>query len=607
MVTLRSMLFPSRAALVMVAALCVPALGAPLAAMAQSTVSSSESVEAALGLTRAQRVSVQRHLTELGFDVGAADGIFGPRTRAGIGKWQSSRGETATGYLDASAVDTLFEASDARPPEPRRQMTRAAVELLSEALSFARRVENAYSRAQALSAIANAQASAGDTHGATQTIAETVSTIEGIERALAQARALGAVAEAQASAGDIAGALARARGIGDAPSQAEALGGIARAQASAGDTRDATRTISEALSVTRRSRRALSHVRALGSIVEAQASAGDTGGAAQTISEALSIARGIERAFARAAALSHIAKAQATAGDVNGALTTARSIERDRALHRAWAFSAIAEAQVNAGDTRGAAHTVSEGLSSARTIDDARSRATALSHIAGPQASAGDIEGAVDIARSIGDASARARALSGIAKAQASAGDTKVAVNTARSIEDAFHRSAALIGIAEAQMQGTIARANTSTDTTRRADESNSERPVDSNGPATRQEFWGAYVPGQTTPSTKRVIYPYDVFGISWNFRSPETALDAAAKRCRERSAHNCGDGQSVTFSSAADDSGYHLKSRCLTAWVWADPGLSGLNQTSWTSGVELPEPFRTIQVAEKKTACNER
>ena len=51
-----------------------------------SPVSSSsvESVEKALGLTRAQRTLVQRGLTALKFDAEPADGVFGPRTRTAI-------------------------------------------------------------------------------------------------------------------------------------------------------------------------------------------------------------------------------------------------------------------------------------------------------------------------------------------------------------------------------------------------------------------------------------------------------------------------------------------------------------------------------------------
>ena len=71
-------------------------------------------VEAALRLTRAEQASIQSGLTALGFDVGAPDGVFGPRTRAGIRNWQASRGKAATGYLNARASRTLRMLSEAR-------------------------------------------------------------------------------------------------------------------------------------------------------------------------------------------------------------------------------------------------------------------------------------------------------------------------------------------------------------------------------------------------------------------------------------------------------------------------------------------------------------
>ncbi len=64
-------------------------------------------VEEGLGLDRAARQEVQRGLRSAGFDPGGADGMFGPRTRAAIRRWQSSRGSRATGYLDGSSVAAL--------------------------------------------------------------------------------------------------------------------------------------------------------------------------------------------------------------------------------------------------------------------------------------------------------------------------------------------------------------------------------------------------------------------------------------------------------------------------------------------------------------------
>lgn len=38
-------------------------------------------------LTREERVLLQQTLSDLGFDIGPADGVFGPRTRAVIHEW----------------------------------------------------------------------------------------------------------------------------------------------------------------------------------------------------------------------------------------------------------------------------------------------------------------------------------------------------------------------------------------------------------------------------------------------------------------------------------------------------------------------------------------
>ena len=64
--------------------------------------------ERLLGMTDTQRGLVQRGLTELlPFE---PNGFFGSHTRAAIRKWQASRGELVTGYLDADAAKTLIAA-----------------------------------------------------------------------------------------------------------------------------------------------------------------------------------------------------------------------------------------------------------------------------------------------------------------------------------------------------------------------------------------------------------------------------------------------------------------------------------------------------------------
>ena len=72
-------------------------------------------VEEGLALDRAARRQIQQGLEAGGFDPGGADGLFGPRTRAAIRRWQQSRGGRATGYLDDAAVAALRSAAASRP------------------------------------------------------------------------------------------------------------------------------------------------------------------------------------------------------------------------------------------------------------------------------------------------------------------------------------------------------------------------------------------------------------------------------------------------------------------------------------------------------------
>ena len=57
-------------------------------------------IEAALSLDRPTRRLIQQGLSNEGFDAGALDGLFGPRTRAAIRAWQAAREQAETGYLD---------------------------------------------------------------------------------------------------------------------------------------------------------------------------------------------------------------------------------------------------------------------------------------------------------------------------------------------------------------------------------------------------------------------------------------------------------------------------------------------------------------------------
>ena len=80
-------------------------------------ITTRESIETSLGLTRADRRLIQSSLAAQGYDPGPADGVFGRRTRSAIGQWQAARGEESTGYLNAEAAKSLL-APDTEGREP---------------------------------------------------------------------------------------------------------------------------------------------------------------------------------------------------------------------------------------------------------------------------------------------------------------------------------------------------------------------------------------------------------------------------------------------------------------------------------------------------------
>ena len=71
--------------------------------------------EEGLSLDLAARRRIQQGLAAGGFDPGGADGLFGPRTRAAIRRWQSSRGGRSTGYLDGASAEALRSTGSAGP------------------------------------------------------------------------------------------------------------------------------------------------------------------------------------------------------------------------------------------------------------------------------------------------------------------------------------------------------------------------------------------------------------------------------------------------------------------------------------------------------------
>jgi membrane-bound lytic murein transglycosylase B len=59
------------------------------------------------GLTKEDRVALQRNLTARGYDTGGTDGVLGAKSRAAIGAYQSSIGQPATGEPSLALLATL--------------------------------------------------------------------------------------------------------------------------------------------------------------------------------------------------------------------------------------------------------------------------------------------------------------------------------------------------------------------------------------------------------------------------------------------------------------------------------------------------------------------
>ena len=89
----------------------------------------TKSAEDALGLGIPQRRLIQLGLAAEGFDPGDADGLFGRKTRGAIGRWQSSRGEQATGHLDVESAKVLMAAGRAQEQAAARQAAAEAERL----------------------------------------------------------------------------------------------------------------------------------------------------------------------------------------------------------------------------------------------------------------------------------------------------------------------------------------------------------------------------------------------------------------------------------------------------------------------------------------------
>ncbi|MDP2779748.1 peptidoglycan-binding protein [Devosia sp.] len=70
---------------------------------------SAASIEASIGLSRTQRIQIQKQLTAIGYATGVADDLWGTNTRSAIFRWQTANKLAATGYITAQQVNLIAQ------------------------------------------------------------------------------------------------------------------------------------------------------------------------------------------------------------------------------------------------------------------------------------------------------------------------------------------------------------------------------------------------------------------------------------------------------------------------------------------------------------------
>ncbi len=409
--------------------------------------------------------------------------------------------------LHAYRAEALARASIA---QAAAQLTNQSRRSLAAAVATLREtpwIWEGWHFAEALTAIAAAQATSGALDDARNTFADALAATDELSSREERGAALLLIAATQAEAGLFDDALTTARQVGPrncrfraraiaevGAAQAQAdliedarrtmeeaaaagrepqcLGGgyrtdpplaIAEAQAAAGFREDARRSFADAL--TRAHAEGIlvfGRVGALADIAAAQAEAGFADDAEQTLAEVLIAASESSEAFHLPTAVADIAVAQSRLGQLGAALTTAGELPRE--YERAIALSAVGAEQHAAGFTDDARQIFAEAAIAAAGTERRDPQADVLATVAIAQADAGWFDDALaTIGQMPSDAwpSHRVEALAAVGAAQAAAGSLAEAQRTfaealaaANDLDPSYEtgRSEAVLEIAKAQI-----------------------------------------------------------------------------------------------------------------------------------------------------------
>ena len=465
---------------------------------------SAPAVVAKPELNRSERRQVQEGLASLGFNPGFADGMFGPKTQAALLLWQKANGFVATGSLTpdqatilrSAGEKALGETTNDERQQPLGGNARDAARAIATVQNAVeRKVLHSGHAAEALSAIASAQAKVGALQDARTTIAKALRAMNEVEEPRNRAHAFASIAVAQAQVGaardaekSISAALAAARRIQDAGEREFALLDIAKSQAGAGMIREALATAAEMedsdwvgyalASIAKaeveagRIRDAVVTAEGMEDVVEQSDAFRWIAGAlaeAGQFQEAVAIAQKAGNFPRQAGAFVSIAKAQAVAGMFSEALATVRKIQFSYYRDQARALSAIALAQARAGKITNSLANFRSALEAAERENNEffPEQSRAFSEVALAQAQAGQVRNAdrtfaraLQVTEEIEDDDARSEAFGFIAAAQAKAGRRAEAARSfaraleiAREIDNDFTRADVLLAVASAQAE----------------------------------------------------------------------------------------------------------------------------------------------------------
>jgi tetratricopeptide (TPR) repeat protein len=399
-----------------------------------------------------------------------------------------------TEMRDESARDSAWQ--EIARAQAKAGEVRAALQTVTNCIRDASR------KAQALSAIAMTQATAGDKTGAREIFGKALQAAASVQPPDDKSESFGEIAVAQAEAGDIAGALATTHAIGHEAIERQTLHAIAEIRAKMGDIPGAIETaglipyasLRDASLVTIALTQyqtgdmhgamdtiagiQLNDLKAAGlsQIAQAQAKAGDRVGVAKTVEQTFRVIASIQPDSVRGntimCSVGPIARTQVRSGDRDGALRTLEQALQVAAaipptvVQKAWTLDMIGSAQRFAGDRAGAIQTFQQAREAAALLASSlRSNGAVLRSISMGQAKAGDIQGALQTFAMTGSLTSSEMTeegglgpvLQAIARAQAKSGDQHGAYALAESQISPLLKANTLLGLAE----GTLERMNT--------------------------------------------------------------------------------------------------------------------------------------------------